>query len=82
MKPWLFCLAISLSLAVLVVAILLKGPKPKTKEGFQIDNQVNMGLLIGAGVLMVIFGGFFLFFYSFPKKPNVVVRIPAYFNME
>jgi uncharacterized BrkB/YihY/UPF0761 family membrane protein len=82
MKPWLFALAISLSLATLIGAILLKGPQKKQKEGFQTNNSVNMGLVIGGVVLVVIFGGFFLFFYSVPKRPNAAIGRTPYFNLD
>ena len=86
MKTTTLCIVVSLSIAILVIAILYQNPK-KTSEGFEVAanaKEIGMGVAIALGILAVIFGGFFLFFYSFPKQPNVVAvpRKSFYYNLE
>lgn len=69
MKTVTLCIVVTLALVVLFGAILLQ--KPKKKEGFQASTkEVGLGLGLAIGFLLVIFAGFFLFFYSVPKTPN------------
>lgn len=79
MKTTTLCIVVCVSLAVLVVAILLQKPaKKQTKEGFEVPanaKEIAIGIAIALGILLLVFGGFFMFFYSTPKQPNVVVNV-------
>jgi Flp pilus assembly protein protease CpaA len=79
MKTTTLCIVVCVSLAVLVVAILLKKPaKKQTKEGFEVPanaKEIGIGIAIALAILLLVFGGFFMFFYSTPKQPNVVVNV-------
>lgn len=75
MKDSTLCILVSLSVAVLVFAILFQRSK---KENFEADlkrEEVGIGIAIGISIVLVIFGIFFLYYYSFPKPPNAV-RMP------
>ena len=87
MKTTTLCIVVCVSIAVLVVAILLKKPaKKQTKEGFEVTanaKEIGIGIAIALAILLLVFGGFFMFFYSIPKQPNVVInpRRSFYYNM-
>jgi hypothetical protein len=81
MKTTTLCLVISLAVSVLFIAILLQGPTKKTKEGFAMNvEEVGIGVAIGIGVCLVVFAGFFFFFYSVPKKVNVIPMRGPFLN--
>lgn len=80
MKPTTFCLIVSLAVAVLVIAILCQGPKKKQKEGFQ-SNGIQMGIGMAVLVLLVLFAGFFLFYWNVPNQPPNFARKISYFNL-
>lgn len=84
MKTTTLCLVISLAISVLIIAILLQGPAKKTKEtkeGFAMNvEEVGIGIAIGIGVCLVVFAGFFFFFYSVPKKANVIPMRGPFLN--
>ena len=84
MKPIVLCLVVSLSLATLVVAILLKGNKEaaaKKKEGFlSSGNEFPIGMAVTVALVLVVFMVAFFSFYSFPKAPNVLPR-NGYYNL-
>ena len=84
MKTTTLCLVVTLALTVLILAILWQGPKKKPKEGFATNvKEVGIGVAIGIAIILVVFLGFFVYFYSFPKQPNVVIpRRSLYWNME
>jgi hypothetical protein len=89
MKTTTLYIVVSLSIAVLVIATLYQKPvqTKKSKEGFEVTanaKEIGIGVAIALGILLVIFGGFFVFFYSHPKQPNVVVpsRKSFYYNLE
>ena len=78
MKTVTLCIVVTLALAVLIGAILLQ--KPKKKEGFQGNvKEVGLGIAIAIVILLVVFAGFFLFYYSVPKQPNNIVNRAAYY---
>lgn len=82
MKTTILCLIVAASLSVLVIATLLNMNREK-KEGFlESEQQIGLGVGAGAAFLVVLFAVFFLYFYSFPKQPNVYIRRPTYYNLE
>ena len=86
MKTTTLCIVVCVSLATIVVAILLQKPaKKQTKEGFEVPanaKEIGIGIAIALGILILVFGGFFMFYYSTPKQPNVVMapRRSIYLN--
>ena len=84
MKDSSFGFIICISVSILVVAILLQRP---TKESFELNSSplvfdqssVGIGIAIGLVFLLVLFGIFFLFFYSIPKGPNAFAPRNSFF---
>lgn len=73
MKTTTLCIIVCVSIAVLVVALLVQRPVKQEKEGFNTIQDISIGVGIGAGIILLIFGLFFLFYYFYPKQPNVIV---------
>lgn len=65
--------------AITVIALIPRKKIPKV-EGYK-DEQMSIGIGITVGLMALLFAVFFLFFYSFPKQPNVIRRI-QYYNLD
>lgn len=77
MKTTTLCIVVCVSLATIVVAILLQKPaKKETKEGFEVPanaKEIGIGVAIALGIVFIVFAGFFIFYYSLPKQPNLIM---------
>ena len=90
MKPIFFCLIVSISIAVLVVAILAQ--KPKQKEGYvanlvEENWKVGMGIGVAIGAVSILLVVFLVYYFTQPKKYNAAnvsmpYKRPLYYNLE
>lgn len=80
MNPALIGLIVALSVVALTVFVFIPYQKMQKVEGYS-EEQVSIGVGVTAGLVIVIFAVFFLFFYSIPKEPNVI-RTIKYYNLD
>ena len=85
MNPVLQCIVIAAAVSVLMIAILLQMQREPKQERFQDYAQVqtlSLGLSGGVLAIVILFALFFMYFYRFPKQPNVISRRITYYNLE
>lgn len=85
MNPVLQCIVIAAAVSVLMIAILLQMQREPKKERFLDYAQlqtVSLGVTGGVLALALLFAVFFMYFYRFPKQPNVISRRITYYNLD
>jgi Na+/melibiose symporter-like transporter len=80
MTPTTKGLILGLAVVALATFVFIPYKKMPKVEGYK-DEEVSIGVGVTAGLVVVVFAVFFLFFYSSPKEPNVIRRI-QYYNLD